>query len=115
MGTTRKFGGWVADQDTTQATDINPQLLTYSSLGDSPKDTQEHSEGTPKAIDASPQCTSFHSSLGEPPKDAGVVIKPQRTWRKGRVGNNRYLCVLLGEKCKFMPDKSGFKICARLK
>ncbi|KAF8436698.1 hypothetical protein BGX38DRAFT_1214043 [Terfezia claveryi] len=95
------------DEDTPQSASTKPQYVftLSSSLGDSPKHTLEDDEDTSQAA----------PSLGDPPKDTGIVVKPQRKVRKERAEKKRYLCGFLGKRCEFMLNKSGFKDCAKLK
>ncbi|RPB18349.1 hypothetical protein L211DRAFT_854207 [Terfezia boudieri ATCC MYA-4762] len=95
------------DEDTPQAASINPQYLftLSSSLDHSPKHTLEDDENTTQAA----------TFPGDPPKDTGIIINPQRKARKERAKKKSYPCGFLGKRCEFMLNKSGFKDCAKLK
>ncbi|KAF8417866.1 hypothetical protein EV426DRAFT_645651 [Tirmania nivea] len=109
------FAGLVVDRNGPQSDVIDPQLLTYSPLGNSSKDTQEDDEDTPQAADAKPQNAISHSSPGNFSKDTGIVINRQRKVNKGRPEKNRYLCGFFSEECEYMDNKAGFENCAKLK
>ena len=113
------YSGDSESEITPQAADVSGQHVMYSSPGGGPlRGSWDVGKRTPQAASINRQSISHSSrgnTTGSVPKDTGVVIHRQRTIAKNQAPKETYLCVFLGERCEFMPDKSGFKNCAKVK